>query len=347
MDKIFSIRLLVSRFDNRKSKIQNLKWAGVLSTFILLAGCVGMAEAQQTKKVPRIGILTPDPVSARADLFEAFRQGLRELGYFEGKNIAIEVLSAEGKLDRLPTLARELVSLKVDVIVTVVTPTAQAAKQATSTIPIVSISADPVGTGLVASLARPGGNITGLSVLGPEIRGKQLELLKETLPKVKRVAFVWDPANASTALTFKALEIAARTLGLQIESLEVRAPNELESALESATSKGAGALIVGPAMAAAYRRQLVDLPVKNRLPAIYDERESVEAGGLMSYGTNRADLFRRAATYVDKILKGAKPADLPVEQPMKFEFVINLKTAKALNLTIPQSVLFRADKVIK
>jgi putative ABC transport system substrate-binding protein len=347
MGKKVWFRFLDSPSGNRQSKIQNLKWAGLLAIFVSLVGCVGMAEAQPPAKVPRIGFLAPGPVSERVHYFEAFRQGLRNLGYVEGQNVVIEARSAEGKRDQLPALASELVSLKVDVIVTSTTPAIQAAKQATGTIPLVTISADPVATGLVASLARPGGNITGLSLVGPEISGKQLELVKETLPKVKRVAFVWDPANRALTLRFKEAEIAARTLGLQIESLEVRTPNELESALESATSKRAGALIVPPVIAGAYRRQIVDFAAKKRLPAMYEENESVERGGLMSYGANITDQFRRAATYVDKILKGTKPADLPVEQPTKFEFIINLKTAKQIGLTIPPNVLARADRVIK
>ena len=305
------------------------------------------AGAQPAKPVPRIGFLSTDPISARAQALEAFREGLRELGYIEGRNIAIEVRSAEGSRDRLPTLASELVTRKVDVIATSTTPAIQAAKQATKTIPIVTISADPVGTGLVASLARPGGNITGISLAGPELSGKQLELVTEILPKVRRVAFVWDPANAALTLRLQEVETAARTLGLQIESLEVRTSRELESALESATTKHAGALIVPPPIAIAYRRQIGDVAAKNRLPVIYEDRESVAHGGLMSYGANFADLWRRAATYVDKILKGAKPGDLPIEQPTKFELVINLKTAKALGLTIPQSLLQRADQVIE
>jgi ABC-type uncharacterized transport system substrate-binding protein len=313
---------------------------------MLLALCA-CAEGQQPAKIPRIGFLSPGGFPGNDFRYEAFQQGLRDLGYVVGKNIAIEYRNAEGKLDRLPTLASELVSLKLDIIVTSTTPPIQAVKQATRTIPIVTISADPVGTGLVASLARPGGNITGFSVVGPEISTKQLELVQETLPKVKRVAFVWDPANQALALRFKEVEIAARTLGLQIESLEVRTRNELESALESATSKRAGAFIVPPPMAFAYRRQIVDFAARKRLPSMYEDSESVEAGGLMSYGANLSDLFRRAATYVDKILKGTKPADLPVEQPTKFEFVINLKTAKQIGLTIPPNVLARADRVIK
>ena len=314
---------------------------------VVILASVHPAEAQLAKKVPLVGILTPDPVSARINLFEAFKKGLREVGYVEGQNIGIEVRSAEGKRDRLPTVASELVRLKVDVILTSTTPAIEAAKQATTTIPIVAISTDPVGSGLVASLARPGGNITGLSLLGPEINGKQLELLKETLPKVKRVAFVGNPANVAFALRFKEVEIAGRELGLQTQSVEVRSPNELERALESATREQAGALIVPSSISNAYRRQIVDFAAKNQLPAIYDESESVEAGGLMSYGANLPDLFRRAATYVDKILKGRKPSDLPVEQPTKFELVINLKTAKQIGLTIPPNVLARADRVIR
>jgi ABC-type uncharacterized transport system substrate-binding protein len=323
----------------------NQRILAVTLCVMLFALCVS-AEAQQPKKVPLVGILTPDPVSARINLFEAFKKGLREVGYVEGQNIGIEVRSAEGKRDRLPTVASELVRLKVDVILTSTTPAIQAAKQATTTIPIVAISTDPVGTGLVASLARPGGNITGLSLLGPEINGKQLELLKETLPKVKRVAFLGATSGAFT-LRFKEVEIAGRELGLQTQSVEVRSPNELERALESATREQAGALIVTSSIGNAYRRQIVDFAAKNQLPAIYDESESVEAGGLMSYGANLPDLFRRAATYVDKILKGRKPSDFPVEQPTKFEFVINLKAAKQIGLTIPPNVLARADRVIK
>jgi putative ABC transport system substrate-binding protein len=319
----------------------------VYALLALILTTIHPVEAQQPKKVWRIGILTPDPISVRANPFEVFRQGLRELGYVEGQNIAIEIRSAEGKGDRLPVLASELISLKVDVIVTSTTPAIQAAKLATKTIPIVTISADPVGTGLVASLARPGGNITGLSLLGPEISGKQLELVQETLPKIKRVGFVWDPASAALALRFKEVKIAAQTLGVQIESLEVRIPNELESVLESVTSKRVGALIVPPPIANAYRRQIVEFAAKKRLPAIYEETQSVEVGGLMSYGANIVDLWRRAAYYVDKILKGTKAAELPIEQPRKFEFIVNLKTAKQIGLTIPPNVLARADKVIR
>ena len=309
----------------------------------LLAPLVGEA---QPRAVPRIGVLSADPISARAQSLEAFRQGLRELGYVEGQTLTLEVHSAEGKRDRLSALASRLVARNVDVIVTSTTPAVQAARQSTGTIPIVAITADPVATGLVASLARPGGNITGLSIIGPELSGKQLELVAEALPKVKRVGLVWDPANPALALRFKEVERAARALGLQVESLEVRTAAELESAFEPSTVNRVGALIVPPPIAIAYQRRLLELAARHRLPVMYEDRESVTRGGLMSYGANLADLWGRAATYVDRILKGAKPADLPVEQATKFELVINLKTAKALGLVIPASLLVRADQVI-
>jgi putative ABC transport system substrate-binding protein len=307
------------------------------------------AEAQQVKRDARIGIIT---LARTGDVptqtnFDALRQGLREHGWVEGKTIAFEYRWADGRYERLPDIAAELVRLKVDIVVTSTTPAIQAVQQATKTIPIVTMSADPVGTGLVASLARPGGNITGLSIVGPQLTAKQLELVKEALPSVKRVAFVWDPANPALALRFQELELAARTVGLEIESLEVRTPIELRNALEAASSKHAGALIVPPPIALAHRERVTDLATKNRLPTMYENREPVEAGGLMSYGANIPDLWRRAATYVDKILKGAKPGDLPIEQPTKFELVVNLKTAKALGLTIPSSLLLRADQVIQ
>ena len=306
-----------------------------------------MAQAQQPKKVSRIGVLSPYSSAAAALSLEAFRSGLRELGYAEGNNIAVLVRYAEGNSERLPSLASELVSLKVDVIMTSTVPAIQAAMQATSTISIVTISADPVGAGIVASLARPGANVTGLSLLSPELDGKRLELLKETFPKTKRVAFIWNPADAGMALRFKAVKSAAQALRLTIQSLEVRALNELDSALESATSGHVDAILVPSAMANAYRRPILDFTVNKRLPAMYENRESAEAGGLIAYGPSGTDLWRRAATYVDKILKGRKPADLPVEQPTKFELVINLKTAKQIGVTIPPNVLARADKVIR
>ena len=316
---------------------------GFALSVLLFTHCVS-GEAQQPKKVSLVGILTPDPLSARANLFEAFRIGLRERGYVEGQNIAVEIRSAEGKPDRLPTLARELVSLKVDVIVAATTPATEATKQASRTIPMVTISADPVGSGLVASLARPRGNVTGLSIVATEMTGKQLELLKEAFPKVKRVAFVKTPANPGL---FDEAKVAAQALGLQIQSMEVQNLNELEAFLKSAISKHADALVVSNAVSSAYRGQIVDFAAKNRLPVMYGESESVEVGGLMSYGPNRPDLYRRAATFVDKILKGVKPADLPVEQSTKFELVVSLTAAKEIGVTFPQKVLTRADRVIK
>jgi len=281
---------------------------------------------------------------------DAFRQGLRELGWVEGQNLVIDYRSAEGKLDRLPDLAAELVRLKVDIIVAVPTPAAAAAKNAIETIPIVMIGVgDPVGTGLIASLARPGGNATGLSFsVGLEIAGKLLELLKETVPKVRRVAILSNPANPVQPLLIREVNVAARSLGVQLQHLEARGPNEFDGAFAAMAKERVGALlIVADGMLIFHRTRLADLAARSRLPAAYGWREHVEAGGLMSYGPSLRDLFRRAATYVDKILKGAKPADLPVEQPTKFELVINLKTAKALGLTIPQSVLGRADQVIE
>jgi putative ABC transport system substrate-binding protein len=305
------------------------------------------AQAQSATKVFRIGVLRagapPDP------FVEAFRQSLRELGYIEGKNILIEYRYAEGKSDRLAGLAAELVQIKSDVIVTADTPPTRAAKNATKDIPIVMGNvADPVAAGLVANLARPDGNITGLSTLAPELDGKRLELLRETLPAVTRVAWVWDPDNSALTVRLKQMQAASQALGLKLQPLEVRNPDELENAFNAAIRERAGAILVPAVMVSPYRKQIVEFTETKRLPLIHDTREFVEqAGGLMSYGPDFSDLWRRAAKYVDKILKGTRPADLPVEQPAKFELVINLKTAKALGLTIPQNVLARADKVIK
>jgi ABC-type uncharacterized transport system substrate-binding protein len=312
---------------------------------LLLALCSSV-EAQQAKKVPRIGILSPLSSSAD-DLLDAFRQGLRELGYVEGRNIVIEYRSAEGRNDRLPELAAELVRLKVDVLVTTGPAAVGAGKQATSTIPIVmGAVGDAVDFGFVASLARPGGNITGMSWLGPELNAKRLELLKEVFPKVVRVAVLWDPATPKTYV--RATEVAARSLGINLRVLEVAKSNEFDHAFATLTGDGAGALEVMPStMFASQMRQLVDLAAKSRLPAIFPDERYAQAGGLLSYGPSFPEMYRRAATYVDKILKGAKPGDLPVEQPMRFEFIINLKAAKQIGLTIPPNVLARADKVIK
>jgi ABC-type uncharacterized transport system substrate-binding protein len=271
------------------------------------------------------------------------------LGYIEKKNIVIEVRYADGNLDRLPALAAELVRLNVDLIVTVGPAVTRPVKEATNTIPIVmAFDSDPVGSGFVASLARPGGNITGLSSLSPELSGKRLELLKETVPKVLRVAVLGNPGNTATALNFKEAEVAARAYGLQIQSLEVRGPNDLDSAFSTMTKWRADAVLpLGDSVVVFHRERIVNFATKNRLPSMHGDRAWVEAGGLMSYGPDILDNFRRAATYVDKILKGTKPADLPVEQPRTFELVINLQTAKQIGLTIPPNVLVRADKVIK
>jgi putative ABC transport system substrate-binding protein len=315
----------------------------------IILSTVSPAEAQQPAKVPRIGFLTSVTSSTISARFEAFRQGLRELGYVEGKNIFIEWRFAEGKSDRLPSLAAELVRLKVDVIVSAGPPPTRSAKQATATIPIVmAFDDDPVGNGFVASLARPGGNITGLSTLAPEISGKQLELLKEIAPKLSRVAVLGNATFPGSPQALREINLAADALGVQLQYLEVGAPKDIETAFQAASKERANAvLVVSAAVLISQRKQIVDLAIKSRLPAIYNRPEYVEDGGLVFYGVSYTDLYRRAATYVDKILKGAKPADLPVEQPMKFEFIINLKTAKQIGLTIPPNVLARADKVLK
>jgi putative tryptophan/tyrosine transport system substrate-binding protein len=313
----------------------------------VLLHTVSLAEAQP-KKVPRIGLLVPFSASSDSPRRDAFLQGLRDLGYVEGKNIAIEYRYTEGELNRLPDLVAELVRLNVDVIVTAAISSVRAAKKATATIPIVFASVgDAVDSGLVSSLARPGGNATGLTFLAPELDGKRLELLKEAFPKVTRVAFLWRvPAARGDPL--KEAEAVAKTLGLRLQSVGVKGPDDFESAFKAAKSGGAEALIViSNPLSNTYRARIVDLAAKNRLPGIYPSTDFVEDGGLMSYGADILDNWRRAATYVDKILKGAKPADLPVEQPKKFEFVINLKAAKQIGVTISPNVLARADRVIK
>jgi len=318
---------------------------------VLLAAPLA-ADAQQAAKIVRIGFLSTN-LAASPHLPEAFRQGLRDLGYVEGRNLVIEYRDAEGKVDRLPALAAELVALKVDVIfVGGSTRAALTARQATKTIPIVFVGVgDPVGSGLVTSLARPGGNVTGLSGLGPELVGKCLELLTQAVPGVSLVAVLWQPGSAGERTVkdiLQAAEVAARALGVRVQFVEARGLADFDRAFSDMTRARAGALTVLPsAMFTNERRRLVALAAKNRLPAVYSLREFVDAGGLMAYGANVADVYRRATTYVDKILKGAKPADLPVEQPTKFELVINLKTAKALGLTIPPSLLQRADEVIQ
>jgi putative ABC transport system substrate-binding protein len=310
---------------------------------------VPLAQSQQSMKIPRIGHLSAVSPSSISDRIKAFRQGLRDLGYVEGKNILIEYRYAEGKLDRLRDLAAELVRLKVDIIVTGGSQTTHPAKDATATIPIVmSQDPDPVGNGFVASLARPGGNITGLSSLIADLSGKRLELIKEILPKLSRVAVLETSTNTGNARQLKETELAAGALGIKLQRLDVLGPNDIEAAFRAASKGRADAVLVlnGPVVSS-HRKQLADLAVKSRLPVTYPQSEFVEDGGLMSYGVSFTDLFRRAATYVDKILKGRTPADLPVEQPIKFEFIVNLKAAKQIGLTIPPNVLVRADRVIR
>jgi ABC-type uncharacterized transport system substrate-binding protein len=328
-----------------------MRKAGVFSILFLLVPLAisVIAEAQQPTKIPRIGFLTATSLSIIAARIEAFRQGLRELGYVEGKNIVIEWRSAEEKADLLPALAVELVRLKVDIIVAAGTSDTRAAKEATTTIPIVMTQdTDPIGTGFVASLARPGGNITGLSTLAPEVSGKRLELLKEIIPKLSHVAVLGTSTRTGTAPLLKEVELAAGAFKVQVQYLDVLDVKDIETVFRAATKGRAEAvLVLQSPVTFSQRPQIVDLAVKSRLPAIYPQTEYMEAGGLMYYGANTPDLFRRAATYVDRILKGAKPADLSVEQPKKFEFIVNLKAAKQIGLTIPPNVLARADKVIK
>jgi len=315
---------------------------------MLLAVCFP-AQAQQPTRIPHIGILTtfsPSVVSAR---IEGFRQGLRELGYVEGKNIVIEWRSAGGNNDRLPVLAAELVGLKVDVIVSPGPTATRAFKEATSTIPIVMAQdTDPVGSGFVASLARPGGNITGLATLAPEMGGKQLELLKEIVPKLSRMAVIGNSTIPGDAQALRETVLAAGAYEIYLRYLDVMDTKDLEATFRvAAKGRADGLLVLGNPYLNAQRKQVVDLAVKHRLPATYTRPEYIDAGGLMYYGTNYPDLFRRAAYYVDKILKGAKPGDLPIEQPKKFELIVNLKAAKQIGLTISPNVLARADRVLK
>ena len=314
-----------------------------------LLGVPGAGEAQPAANVPRIGWLG-GPTRESAEVFvREFRRGLKDLGWVEGQNIVIEWRFAGGRAERLPDLAAELVRLRVDLIVVPSTPTALAAKNATKTIPLVTVGGgDPVELGLVASLARPGGNITGLSSnLGPEIAGKQLEVLKETVPKVSRMAVLWNPTTPGNALALREAEITARALAVELQLLEARSASDFDGAYAAMTARRAGALLIlGDVMFTTHRRRLAALAVKSRLPAIYGGREFVDEGGLLCYGAKLSDNFHRAAVYVDKILKGAKPGDLPIERPTTFQLVVNLKTARALGLTIPPSLLQRADQVI-
>ena len=319
----------------------------LLATVLLTTG--SLAQAQQPKKVPEIGFLAATSPSIESTRVAAFQQGLHELGYVEGNNIVIEWRWAEGKFDRLPALAAELVRLKVEVIVTGGSTSSGAAKKVTTTVPIVMAQvSDPVGSGFVASLGRPGGNMTGLSTLAPEISGKQLEFLKEIVPKLSRVAVLGTSTAPGNAQALKETGLAAKAFKVQLQYLDILGPADIESAFRAATKGRADAvLVLGTPVFISQRTQLAELAIKSRIPATYQASEYVEAGGLMTYGVSVVDLYRRAATYVDKILKGAKPADLPVEQPSKFEFVINLKTAKQIGLTIPPNVLARADRVIQ
>jgi ABC-type uncharacterized transport system substrate-binding protein len=322
--------------------------------FVLIIGAVLLAHtfnaaAQQPTKISRIGYIGGAPASAVSARIEAFRQALRELGYVEGKNIVIEWRSAEGKAERLAALASELVRLKVDAIVTGGATNTRAAKEATHTIPIVMAQdSDPVGSGFVASLARPGGNITGLATLAPQLSGKRLELLKEIVPRLSRAAVLGTSTQPGSAQQLREMELAAEAFAVKLQYLDVANLKDIESAFRAASKGRAEAvLVLVSSVILSYQPQIVELATKNQLPAMYPFTEFVDAGGLISYAPNYTDLYRRAATYVDKILKGAKPADLPVEQPTKFEFIINLNAAKQIGLTIPPNVLARADKVIR
>jgi putative ABC transport system substrate-binding protein len=322
---------------------------GLALSAMLFALCVS-AEAQQPAKIPRLGYVVATSANPKPSSVEAFRQGLKNLGYVEGKNILVEYRYAEGVEDRLPALVGELVQLKVDVLIIPPLRAIRAAQQATKTIPIVMVTtADPVATGLVGSLARPGGNITGLTRLTAELSGKRVELLKEAVPGMSRVGVLWDAEGAGSTNSFKEYDAAARALKIPLQSLEVRGPNpDLEGAFQAAAKGRVSALIiVTGGLFNRYPERIADLAIKNRLPSMHERSEYVEAGGLMSYSSSDLEPFRRAAVYVDKILKGTKPADLPVEQPTKFEFVINLKAAKQIGLTIPPNVLARADRVIR
>jgi putative tryptophan/tyrosine transport system substrate-binding protein len=369
MNKTFRIRFGFSRSDNRKSKtcgepfgcaqdklcrtIENLKWLGLFAIVVALVLCGAVAQAQQQAKISKIGYLgarsASRPGGSPGSGAESFRRELSKLGYVEGKNIAFEFRSADDKLDWLPALADELVRLKVDVLVTPGMAEALTLKNATSTIPIVFFGGgDPVAAGLVDSLARPGGNITGFTNIAAVLAGKRLELIKETVPNLSRVAVLWNPQDPSTAEQWKESQLPARGLGLQLHSMEVSSADKYESAFKEAIkARSAGLAVMSSALALSNQKRVADLAIKNRLPAIYSRGDFVDSGGLMSYGADRGEPYRRAAVFVDKILKGTKPADIPVEQPTKFELIINLKAAKQIGLTIPPNVMVRADRVIR
>jgi putative ABC transport system substrate-binding protein len=357
MSDSFRIEFSERLSDYRKSKscpeprrrIQNPKWLGRPVFIVLLAGLAGMVEAQQQPKMPKIGWFTGRSASGARSQLVDFQREFRSLGYLDGQNITFEFRYADNKLDRLPALAAELIGLKVDVLIASSPRAALAARNATKTIPIVFYGvADPVALGLVDSLARPGGNLTGVTFISDQLAGKRLELLKETVPKLSRIAVLWNPENPGNALQWKASQLEARALGLALHSLEVRSADNYEDAFKQAAKARNGALAVTPdTLVYSNLNLIMSLLAKYRLPAISDRREFVEGGGLMSYGADEAEQFRRVVWMIDKIIKGAKPADIPVEQPTKFELVINLKTAKALGLTIPPIVLMRAQRVVK
>jgi len=347
------LRVLNFCSDNPKSAIgkrpRRLKWVGIVAFVLAFVFGGVVVEAQQPKKVARICSLEGDAASGPAAMLKTFRERLRDLGYIEGQNITIEYRHHEGKVERLPSLVAEFVRLNCDVIVTQGTEAAQAAKNATKSIPVVmAIGADAIKLGIVAELARPGGNITGLTDMGAQMYGKRLELLKETVPKLSRVAFLWSPTQLSAADNLKEVEAVARYLRVGVQSLEVKGPDDFDGAFQAATKKRAQALIVGGGgFFPAHYKRIVELAAKSRLPAMYVNTRHVDAGGLMSYGADRSEMFRRAAEIVDKILKGTKPADIPVERPKKFDLVINLKAAKQIDLTVPSEVLARASRIIR
>ena len=345
-------RSFLPTIENPKSKSgpadQNRKWVGIVALGITFALCGAAADAQQPKKVARICYLG-NTVSATAEVIKPFQQRLREIGYVEGQNITIDYRYFEGQIERLQNLAAEFVRLNCDVIVTQGTEAAEAAKNATKTIPVVmAFGADAVKRGIVADLARPGGNITGLTNAGAELYGKRLEILKEAVPKLSRVAFLWSPTNPNANDELKEVETVARFLRVGVQSLEVKGPDDIEGAFQAATKKRAQALLLGGGgLLGAHHKRIVELAAKNRLPTMYVGARFVEAGGLMAYGEDRIEQYRRAAEIVDKILKGTKPADIPVERPKKFDLVINLKAAKQICFTVPPEVLARANRIIR
>ena len=350
MTKPFSTALLRFKSGNRKSKIRNPKWCGTVVLVVAFAICGAVAEAQQGAKIFRVGHLSGSGEAASKPLVDAFREGMRALGYVESRNFVLDQRYAEGNMERLPALAHELIHRNPDVLLVATTPGNLAAKAATATVPIVMVLvADPIGAGIVPSLARPGGNITGVTNIVAELAGKRLEILKEVLPTASRIAVFINPNSQNAPLQMQSAKTAAAGLGVELRPvLDIRSPPDLDKAFEAAVRAHATGVIrmIDP-LVFMLRNETSALAVKHRLPIIYPSREDVEAGGLLGYGTNIPEQFRQAAAFVDKILKGAKPADLPVEQPTKFELVINLKSAKQINLTIPPNVLARADKVIK